>query len=349
MVSGGGAGGGGGGGSAGKNGPGKSIGRHKFNQDPKVQKFIREKINNGSAIIKNFLPAIEKLMMVNGKNPTAIQSIGAQNQSAIQSQLSSWFGGGGGGGGGQPKEEKDDCEFLLMTPDDELTEEQLEKKRDCEILAALVDEEIRTGSVNNDVFVDVSNVGQSGISEFNNPQSGLSVTISAIANLTSNVAAETTYVSNNFTHVANETTIEIHSAAIANVSFLTFNANGHMVFANSVVVTQTFEVTGAVTCSNTIGVTNTATFSNTVDVTGAVLLSNTLGVTNTGTFSNTVDITGQLTCLSPVTLPTYTVAGVPSASPAGQIAYISDEAGGATIAFTDGTNWRRQTDLTIIA
>ncbi len=45
----------------------------------------------------------------------------------------------------------------------------------------------------------------------------------------------------------------------------------------------------------------------------------------------------------------FTVAGAPSASVVGQIGYVSDETGGATLAFADGTNWRRQTDLTIIA
>lgn len=43
--------------------------------------------------------------------------------------------------------------------------------------------------------------------------------------------------------------------------------------------------------------------------------------------------------------PTYTVAGVPSAStyPRGVI-YVSNEAGGATLAFSDGSVWRRCAD-----
>jgi len=206
----------------GNSGPGRSIGRHKFNNDPKVQKFIREKINNGSAIIKNFLPAIEKLMSVKG-NPTAIQSIGAQNQSAILGQLSSHFGGGQQ----QQQEDKDDCEFLLKTANTELTEEQLEKKKDCEVLVALVDEEIRTGTVNNDVVVDVS-VGQAGAADFANSQSGLSLTLEAMSNLTANVAEQTTYVSDNFTHVADENTIKWYSNAISNTAFLTFTSAGYV-------------------------------------------------------------------------------------------------------------------------
>lgn len=46
----------------------------------------------------------------------------------------------------------------------------------------------------------------------------------------------------------------------------------------------------------------------------------------------------------------YTVAGVPSAAtyPRG-IIYVSNEAGGAVQAFSDGTNWRRVTDRAIIS
>lgn len=50
-----------------------------------------------------------------------------------------------------------------------------------------------------------------------------------------------------------------------------------------------------------------------------------------------------------VTLPSFTVAGVPSAAPAGQTAFITDETGGAVTAFSDGTNWRRTTDRAIIS
>jgi hypothetical protein len=60
---------------------------------------------------------------------------------------------------------------------------------------------------------------------------------------------------------------------------------------------------------------------------------------------NGVDFTGSI----PV-LPTYTVAGVPSAATfvRGMI-YVSNETGGATPAFSDGTNWRRVADRAIIA
>ena len=53
----------------------------------------------------------------------------------------------------------------------------------------------------------------------------------------------------------------------------------------------------------------------------------------------------------PVRVPSYTVAGVPSASTsgAGAMIYVSNEAGGAVLAFSDATNWRRVTDRAIIS
>lgn len=46
----------------------------------------------------------------------------------------------------------------------------------------------------------------------------------------------------------------------------------------------------------------------------------------------------------------FTVSGVPAAaSNAGAIIYVSDEAGGAVLAFSDGTNWKRVTDRATIS
>jgi len=47
----------------------------------------------------------------------------------------------------------------------------------------------------------------------------------------------------------------------------------------------------------------------------------------------------------------YTVATVPSAAAAGSggVVHVSNEAGGAVLAFSDGTNWRRVTDRAIIS
>ena len=47
--------------------------------------------------------------------------------------------------------------------------------------------------------------------------------------------------------------------------------------------------------------------------------------------------------------PTFTVATVPSAAVAGKMIYVSDESGGAVMAFSDGTNWRRVTDRVVVS
>ncbi len=61
--------------------------------------------------------------------------------------------------------------------------------------------------------------------------------------------------------------------------------------------------------------------------------------------STTLDIDG------PARVKSYTVAGVPSASTAGagSFIYVSDETGGAVLAFSDGTNWRRVTDRAVVS
>lgn len=45
----------------------------------------------------------------------------------------------------------------------------------------------------------------------------------------------------------------------------------------------------------------------------------------------------------------FTVATLPSASTAGGFIFVSDETGGAVMAFSDGTNWRRVTDRAIVS
>lgn len=60
--------------------------------------------------------------------------------------------------------------------------------------------------------------------------------------------------------------------------------------------------------------------------------------------ANGISVTGSVTPSS------FTVATVPSASThgAGSVIYVSNESGGAVPAYSDGTNWRRVTDRTII-
>lgn len=59
---------------------------------------------------------------------------------------------------------------------------------------------------------------------------------------------------------------------------------------------------------------------------------------------------GETPLAAPIVLKSYTVAGVPDAANwQGAIIYVSDEAGGKTIAFSDGTDWRRVQDRAIIS
>lgn len=51
----------------------------------------------------------------------------------------------------------------------------------------------------------------------------------------------------------------------------------------------------------------------------------------------------------PVRAKSYTVATVPAATAAGQLIYVSDETGGATLAFSDGTDWRRVADRALLS
>lgn len=68
------------------------------------------------------------------------------------------------------------------------------------------------------------------------------------------------------------------------------------------------------------------------------------------TTAMTIKNTGAIVGSFPFILPTYTVAGVPSAATfARGLAYISNESGGAVVAFSDGTNWRRVTDRAVIS
>lgn len=48
-------------------------------------------------------------------------------------------------------------------------------------------------------------------------------------------------------------------------------------------------------------------------------------------------------------LPSYPKASLPAAAVAAQVIYVTNDVGGAVLAFSDGTNWRRVTDRNIIS
>lgn len=69
----------------------------------------------------------------------------------------------------------------------------------------------------------------------------------------------------------------------------------------------------------------------------------TTGAVNMGGTNNVIDAARAFQ------LRSYTVATVPTASPAGRTVYVSNESGGAVQAFSDGTSWRRVTDRAVIS
>ena len=57
--------------------------------------------------------------------------------------------------------------------------------------------------------------------------------------------------------------------------------------------------------------------------------------------SNSVALTGGTISGTIMTLPSYAVSGVPSASPAGQVISVTDgDSGAATVACADGSDWK---------
>ena len=59
---------------------------------------------------------------------------------------------------------------------------------------------------------------------------------------------------------------------------------------------------------------------------------------------------GSKPMTKPITLASYTVSTLPTASLWERgVIYVSDETGGATPAFSDGTNWRRVSDRAVVS
>lgn len=83
-----------------------------------------------------------------------------------------------------------------------------------------------------------------------------------------------------------------------------------------------------------------------VDKTGRTLMGVTLPTDNG---VDALQVAGTIKATTRYNLPSYTVATLPAATGAGGLIYVSDETGGAVPAFSDGTNWRRVTDRTIVA
>ena len=68
--------------------------------------------------------------------------------------------------------------------------------------------------------------------------------------------------------------------------------------------------------------------------------------------AGTVPAIGDFEYVTDIFGPTgdsFVVASLPSAAQPGQMIYVSDETGGSVMAFSDGSNWRRITDRTIVS
>lgn len=111
--------------------------------------------------------------------------------------------------------------------------------------------------------------------------------------------------------------------------------------------------------STAVDTSGTSQFSGTADndfgaVTGSNDDTEDLGLITGGAADTEIDLGdgfGEKLIATSLALPQNTVSGISAASTAnkGQIVYISDETGGATLAFSDGTNWRRLQDRAVIS
>ena len=167
---------------------------------------------------------------------------------------------------------------------------------------------------------------------------GTGGTVSALGNITGSYhigngsvltginAFKTIAVTGQSNVVANSIASTLTFAAGTGIALTTDTANGIVTFStattNSIFSTggDMGLVTDAVTASEDLG-----------NVTDAVTVSYDLG--------SVVSASG-LIYPSQLILPTYTVATLPSATPAAQFVYLSTSSVGAMTAFSDGTNWR---------
>ena len=102
-------------------------------------------------------------------------------------------------------------------------------------------------------------------------------------------------------------------------------------------------ITGTAGASGTIGAWNVNG-----DLVAGEIQANLLTIA--GAVGTYLPLDGSQAMNSPLVLATYTVATAPTAaSYTRAMIYVSDEVGGATVAFSDATNWRRVQDRAIIS
>lgn len=112
-----------------------------------------------------------------------------------------------------------------------------------------------------------------------------------------------------------------------------------LVLLNSVFGAGNATVRGVLNVVGAATITGALTASSTLDVTGAITGSSTGRVTALGV--GTAALATGIVSAGPVVIPTFTVAGLPSAvTYARGLVWVSNQNGGATFAISDGTNWK---------
>jgi hypothetical protein len=110
-----------------------------------AQQFIKDTIQNKSAVVPNMLDAMQNLKKVSG-NPTSINSIGAGNFQQIIGQLQQLFKKNKGA---QPEQKRFDCEWLIKQDPSALEPDLRERRRVC----LLVEEQIINGETDPDAGI----------------------------------------------------------------------------------------------------------------------------------------------------------------------------------------------------
>ncbi len=116
-----------------------------------------------------------------------------------------------------------------------------------------------------------------------------------------------------------------------------FGANGSLTYDHSTYTLQTGVVRGVLFEQIT-------DYGFIADITDIVIDYGSVADTNTytGDFAYILETRG-------VTHDSFMVSNLPNAGVPGQMIYVSNESGGATMAFSDGSNWRRITDRAIVS
>ncbi len=115
--------------------------------------------------------------------------------------------------------------------------------------------------------------------------------------------------------------------------------------------TGVFKVGRRLKCADasTIYATVTAASYSAIDVLTTVTVKTDSGSLSSALNRVDVHVLSDRLSVPAGIVESYAVAGLPGASPAGQVVFVSDESGGAVLAFSDGTNWRRVTDRAIVS